>query len=143
VFKIGVNCFGIETAHVKSITKNSEGVRDKPFPVFADGIVGYDGRNVFPDKRVNKRRETEFIIASFKGKEFVIPIDEIIDIFHVAEKDITPIPAFAVKRMTKNFFQGVFAVGDKLVLILDVSGLLNYVVFDDSNENIPPLMGGT
>jgi len=27
--------------------------------------------------------------------------------------------------MAKNFFQGVFAVGEKLVLIVDVGGLLN------------------
>ena len=125
MFKIGINCFGIETAHVKSITKNSEEVKDKPFSDFADGLVDHDGRMVFSDKRVNKYSETEFIIVSFEGKEFVIPIDEIIDIFPVAEKDILPIPAFAVKRMAKNFFQGVFAVGDKLVLILDVGGLLN------------------
>ena len=122
VFKIGVNCFGIETAHVKSITKNSERVKDKPFPGFADGLVDY----VLPDKRIDKCRETEFIVASFDGDEFVIPIDEIIDIFPVAEKDILPIPAFAVRCMAKNFFQGVFAVGEKLVLILDVGGLLNF-----------------
>lgn len=125
MFKIGVNCFGIETAHVKSITKNSERVKDKPFPVFADGLVGYDGRKVFSDKRINKCRETEFIIASFEGNEFVIPIDEIVDIFQILEKDIMPIPAFAVRHMAKNFFQGVFAVGEKLVLILDVSKLLH------------------
>ena len=122
VFKIGVNCFGIETVHVKSITKNAERVKDKPFPCFADNLVDY----VFPDKRINKCRETEFIVASFEGDEFVIPIDEIIDIFPVAEKDILPIPAFAVRCMAKNFFQGVFAVGDKLVLIVDVGGLLNF-----------------
>ena len=123
MFKIGVNCFGIETAHVKSITKNSERVKDKPFPGFADGLVDY----VFPDKRVNKCRETEFIVASFEGDEFVIPIDEIeiVDIFQVLEKDIMPIPAFAVRHMAKNFFQGVFAVGEKLVLILDVRKLLH------------------
>ena len=121
VFKIGVNCFGIETAHVKSITKNSERVKDKSFPGFADGLVDY----VFPDKRVNKCRETEFIVASFEGDEFVIPIDEIVDIFQVLEKDIMPIPAFAVRHMAKNFFQGVFAVGEKLVLILDVRKLLH------------------
>ena len=122
VFKIGVNCFGIETAQVKSITKNAERVKDKLFPSFADGLVDY----VLPDKRIDKCRETEFIVASFEGDEFVIPIDEIIDIFPVAEKDILPIPAFAVRCMAKNFFQGVFAVGEKLVLILDVGGLLNF-----------------
>lgn len=121
MFKIGVSCFGIETAHVKFITKNSERVKDKPFPGFADGLVDY----VFPDKRVNKCRETECIVASFEGDEFVMPIDEIVDIFQVLEKDIMHIPAFAVRHMAKNFFQGVFAVGEKLVLILDVSKLLH------------------
>ncbi|MDO8140080.1 MAG: chemotaxis protein CheW [Candidatus Brocadiales bacterium] len=121
VFKIGVNCFGIETAHVKSITKNAERVRGKPFPGFADGLVDY----VFPDKKINKCREREFIIVSFGRDGFVMPIDGIVDIFQVLEKDIMPIPAFAVRHMAKKFFQGVFAVGEQLVLIVDVGGLLN------------------
>ena len=134
MFKIGANCFGIETAYVKSVIKNLEWVNSGSFREFADGFVEYNGRKVFvvnlerkfllkSDK--NKCCQTEFIVVSLEGDEFVMPIDEIIDIFPVAEKDILPIPAFALRYMPKNFFQGVFAVDEKLVLILDVSKLLH------------------
>ncbi len=177
VFKIGVTCFGIETAYVKSITKNLGWINDEPFPSFADGNVDYDGRKVLvidlgrkfvhktnvalkgtsdsevlpesPLTPFNKRglcdshllgewggeavrnekaaecHQMKFIVVSFKNDEFVIPIDEIVDIFQVSEKDILSIPAFAVRHISKNIFKGVFTIGDKLVLILDVGKLLN------------------
>jgi len=176
VFKIGANCFGIETAYVKSITKNLGWISDEPFPDFASGLVEYNGRKMLVidlekkfihkinvalkgtissenllkspqppfdkggfydsrllgkwgeevrNKRVEECHQIEFIVVSFKDGECVIPIDEIVDIFQVTEKDIMSIPAFAVRHMFKNFYKGVFAIGDKLVLILDVSKLLN------------------
>ncbi|HHT9138737.1 MAG TPA: chemotaxis protein CheW [Candidatus Wunengus sp. YC60] len=138
MFKIGPTCFGIETAYVKSITKNLESVCHEFPTALAEGkgIVGYDGRKICvvdlekrfftsTDKGIDTCHETEFIVVSFEGNGFAIPIGEIADIFQVSEKDISPIPAFAVRYMPRNFFKGVFAVGDKLILILDVGKLLN------------------
>jgi chemotaxis signal transduction protein len=177
VFKIGVTCFGIETAYVKSIIKNLGWINDEPFPDFADGNVDYDGRKVLVidlekkfihktnvalkgtrgsgvlpespqtpfdkgglcdshllgkwgeeevrDEKVAECHQIKFIVVSFKNDEFVIPIDEIVDIFQVSEKDILSIPAFAVRHVSKNIFKGVFAIGNKLVLILDIGKLLN------------------
>jgi chemotaxis signal transduction protein len=79
----------------------------------------------FSGEKIKKCQEVDFIVVSFKVGEFVMPIDEMLDTFQVSEKDILSIPAFAVRHMSKDFFKGVFAIGDKLVLILDVSKLLN------------------
>ena len=88
---------------------------------FKGGLMGI---NVFPDKRINKCRETEFIVVSLEDNEFVIPIDEVVDIFQIPEKDILSIPAFAVRHMPKDFFKGVFSnVDDKLILLLDIRKL--------------------
>ena len=174
VFKIEATCFGIETAYVKSITKNLGWINDEPFPDFADGNVDYDGRKVLvidlekkfihktnvalkgtsgsgvlpespldkwglcdshllgkwgEEKVMNEKvaecHQIKFIVVSFKNYEFVIPIDEIVDIFQVSEKDILSIPAFAVRHISKNIFKGVFAIGNKLVLILDAGKLLS------------------
>ena len=177
VFKIGVTCFGIETAYVKSITKNLGWINDEPFLDFADGHVDYDGRKVsvidlekkfiyktnvalkgtsgsgvllespqtpfdkgglcdshlfgkwgeeeVRDEKTDECHQIEFIVVSFKNEEFVIPIDEIVDIFQVSEKDILSIPAFVVRHISKNIFKGVFAIGNKLVLILDAGNLLS------------------
>ena len=114
VFKVGGICFGIETAYVNSIAKNLEWGKE------ARRII-----NVFSDEKTDACRQIEFVEVSFKGDVCVIPIDEVIDIFQVLEKDILPIPAFALRHMAKNFFQGVFDVGEKLVLILDVRKLLH------------------
>ena len=62
----------------------------------------------------------DFLLVSFQDGEFAIPIDEVINIFQISEKDIKPIPPFAVMYMSKNFFKGVFSADEKLVLLLDV-----------------------
>ncbi|MBI2469927.1 MAG: chemotaxis protein CheW [Planctomycetes bacterium] len=97
------------------------GNESQPESPFSKGR--HKGIDVFSDKRINACREKEFIVVSFEGHGFVIPIDEVGDIVQVSEKDILPIPVFAVRHMSKNFFKGVFAIGDKLALILDIGKL--------------------
>ena len=70
--------------------------------------------------KMEKCQWVDFILVSFQDGEFAIPIDEVIDIFQISEKNIKPIPLFAVKHMSKNFFKGVFSADEKLVLLLDV-----------------------
>lgn len=144
LFRIGATCFGIETTYVKSVAKNLGWVNDKPVPDFADGLVSCGGRTIgvidlkkqFSTKgevreiteytgRTDRLQEMECIIVSFGGNEFAIPIDETVDIFQVLEKDIASIPPYAEKGMSKKLFKGVSAVGNELVLVLDVSRFLN------------------
>ncbi len=141
LFRIGATCFGIETTYVKSVAKNLGWVNDKPVPDFADGLVSCGGRTIgvidlkkqFSTKDevreiaeyTDRLQEMECIIVSFGGNEFAIPIDETVDIFQVLEKDIASVPLYAEKGMSKKLFKGVSAIGDKLVLVLDVSRFLN------------------
>lgn len=152
VFKIGVACLGIETLYIKTVTKNLEWSTNEEYLNFDDGIVPYNNRKVFiinlekrffyktkislrgaqkekiypfSDKQTEKNCMFDFIVVSFKNNEFMIPIDEVIDIFQISEKDITPIPLFAKKHMHKNFFKGVFRINEKLFLLLDIGHFLN------------------
>ena len=128
VIKIGTECFGIETAYVKTVTKNLIWPDHEHYPDFASDIVEYEGRKVVVvdlGMKTEKCRWSDFIVVSCKDGEFVMLIDEVIDIFQVSEKDIIPIPVFAEKNMSENFFKGVFSKGNTLVLLLDVSKLLN------------------
>lgn len=70
--------------------------------------------------KMEKCRWVDFLLVSFQDGEFAIPIDEVINIFQISEKDIKPIPPFAVMYMSKKFFKGVFSADEKLVLLLDV-----------------------
>ncbi|MBM4056470.1 MAG: hypothetical protein FJ264_17755 [Planctomycetes bacterium] len=136
VFKIGATCFGIETAYVKTVTKNLEGVYAEPLSGIGVGIAGYDGQKICmfdlekkffgsTDIGLDACHDAEFIVVSFEGNGFAIPIDGTADIVQVSENDILPIPAFAVRYMAKNIFKGVIVLGDKLVLVLNVGRLFN------------------
>ena len=78
---------------------------------------------IFLEKRAEKCREADFIVVSCKNRACAIPVDEVMDIFQVVEKDIVPIPSFAAKAMSKNFFRGVFPLNNILILLLDVGKL--------------------
>ena len=70
--------------------------------------------------KMEKYRWVDFLLVSFQGGEFAIPIDAVINIFQISEKEIKPIPPFAVMYMSNNFFKGVFSADEKLVLLLDI-----------------------
>lgn len=116
VFRVGETYFGLETSFVRAITKNI--VRT------GNDVAEYLGQKIgvvdLLEKRTESNQDTDFIVVIGKNKEWVIPVDEIKDIFHVVEKDIAPIPPFAAKGMKKNFFRGVFPISNDLVLLLDV-----------------------
>lgn len=117
VFKTGDTCSGIDTSYVRVITKNPEWA--------GNTVVEYDGQKAHVINPFHKREETfhgaDFIVVSCKGRNFVMPIGEVVDIYQVMEKDISPIPLLVKKTIPKNLFQGVFCVNDTLVLLLDVS----------------------
>lgn len=79
--------------------------------------------------KMEKCRWVDFLLVSFQDGEFAIPIDEVINIFQISEKDIKPIPPFAVMYMSKNFFKGVFSADDKLVLLLDVGNFFKHETY--------------
>lgn len=150
VFKIGATSFGIESVCIKSINKGP-GYRDEHRSASEDGVVEYGGRKLavidikkrfFPDtdgalrdrevghiaglsgERDGKYREVKHIIVSPDGDEFVIVVDEVVDIHCLSMQDVKAIPPFALKYMPDNLFKGAFGVKDELVLMLDVSKLL-------------------
>ncbi len=119
VFRVEEAYFGLETSYVRAITKNITWTDN--------GAVEYKGQKIcvvdFLEKRAEKCREADFVVVSCKGRECVIPVDEVMDIFQVVEKDIVPIPSFAAKAMSRNFYSGVFLLNNIMILLLDVGKL--------------------
>ncbi len=125
VFKTNGFHFGIDTTSVRSVSKNLTVVND----AFSSGpsgrFVEIDGRKTpvvdFLNAGVEKNWWTHFIMVSFANNEWVIPIDEVIDIFQVEEKDILHIPVFVEKHLSMQLFRGVFNMKDTLIFMLDVN----------------------
>lgn len=131
VFKTGEICFGIETIYVKSIKENLTLTDSGHCPDFAKGVVAFEGRKVFvidvSAKNAEKHCWVDFIVVSCEGSELVVPVDEVIEIFHIFGKDIMPIPAFAEKKISRNIFKGVVRIEDRLILMLDMDKLFNLI----------------
>ncbi|HHT9110405.1 MAG TPA: chemotaxis protein CheW [Candidatus Brocadiaceae bacterium] len=131
VFKTNGFYFGIDTAYVLSVSKNPTVVNDAFSSVPSDRFVEIDGRKTpvvdFLNAGAEKNWLTHFIMVSFSDNEWVIPIDEVIDIFQVAEKDILHIPVFVEKHLSRQLFLGVFSMKDTLILMLDVNRVFSCV----------------
>lgn len=131
VFKKKGFCFGIDTAYVRSIVKNPMVFNAASSPGHSDRFVEINGRKTpvidFLDAGEEKNWLPHFIMVSFSDNEWVIPIDEVIDVFQVMEKDILHIPVFVEKYLPKHVFLGVFTTKDTLMLMLDVNRLFSLV----------------
>ena len=132
VFEIGKVRFGIETMHVKNVIKRPDWINTEHFPNFTGGIVECYGQKMvvlnFSDEKLDKELWNDFIVVSFKNIKYILPTEKIIDIFQIPEKDIAPIPLYAVRNLSEDFFKGVFPVDDKLILILDVSKFSSFEI---------------
>ncbi|MFO0793075.1 MAG: chemotaxis protein CheW [Candidatus Brocadiaceae bacterium] len=125
VFKINGFYFGIDTTYARSVSKNLTVVNDAFSSGPSDRFVEIDGRKTpvvdFLNTGMEKNWWTHFIMVSFSDNEWAIPIDEVIDILQVAEKDILHIPIFAGKYLSRQLFRGVFNMKDTLIFMLDVN----------------------
>ena len=139
VFKTDGFYFGIDTTYVRSVSKNLTVFND----AFSSGTPGrfveIDGRKTpvvdFLNAGAEKNWLTHSIMVSFSDNEWVIPIDEVIDIFQVAEKDILHIPIFVEKHLSRQLFLGVFNMKDTLILMLDVNRFFSRVNFLQTKTN--------
>lgn len=125
VIKIKEAYFGIETPYVRSVIQNPPWSTNKPFSNFRNDSATYNGRKIFLVHSLNENdkeyRWLSFVEVSLDKNEYVIPVHEIVNIFRVSENTIMPIPPFAKRHLSKNFFTGVICVDSKLLLMLDIS----------------------
>jgi chemotaxis signal transduction protein len=133
VMKIGLICIGIETRYVHTVTRDIVSGSGESAPVVAGYVKQCNdknlpvidfGKNIFPaavsGNAGNEKDWVEYVVLHANGYECAVVVGEVVDVYRISEGDIAAIPLFALKRMSGNFFKGVFRINDGLALMLDV-----------------------
>ena len=130
--EVGENTYGIDIAKVQGIEKNLEIVPVPNVDELVEGIVNLRGivvpvlslhRKLHVESKTNTR-ETNYIITKL-GDLFVgFRVDAVAEIVEIPEKDFMEVPTIVSNENT-SYIDSIIRVNKKLVLVLDVEGILN------------------
>lgn len=130
--EVGENTYGIDIAKVQGIEKNLEIVPVPNVDELVEGITNLRGQ-VVPIISLHHKLhvdsnlrggEMNYIITKI-GELFVgFRVDAVAEIVEVPEKDFLPVPMIVSNENT-SYIDSIIQVNKKLVLVLDVEGILN------------------
>lgn len=130
--EVGENTYGIDIAKVQGIEKDLEIVPVPNVDELVEGIANLRGivvpvlslhRKLHVEPRL-QNRETNYIITKL-GDLFVgFRVDAVAEIVEIPEKDFMQVPTIVSNENT-SYIDSIIQVNKKLVLVLDVEGILN------------------
>lgn len=130
--EVGENTYGIDIAKVQGIEKNLEIVPVPNVAELVEGITNLRG-NVVPIISLHRKlhvdpklqgREMNYIITKIGELCVGFRVDAVAEIVEIPEKDFLPVPMIVSNEDT-SYIDSIIQVNKKLVLVLDVEGILN------------------
>ncbi|MCR4435484.1 MAG: chemotaxis protein CheW [Clostridiales bacterium] len=133
IFNLNGEDFGVEITQVKEIIKPMEIFKVPDTPEFIEGLINLRGKvhTIF-----NLRRRlglpvkefddgTKIIIVSVNSMLVGFIVDEVNEIVRVGEEHIEGTPE-AITSLNKRYLSGVAKIGERIVLLLDLSNVLSF-----------------
>lgn len=137
LFSLGTGNYGIPIENVFEIKKMGDITVVPKAPKFIEGVINLRG-NVIPVIDLRKRfgmdkvemtKKTKTIIVEVKKRQFGLIVDAVAEVVTLNNSQIEPsLPT--VSGLKAEFINGIGKLEDKLVIILDITRILQ------SNEDI-------
>lgn len=130
--QVGNNMYGMDIAKVQGIEKNLEIVSVPNVSGLVEGIANLRGI-VVPILSLHKKlhvapqpnlTEENYIITKIDGLFVGFRVDAVAEIVEVSEQEFMPVPVIIANDDTR-YIDSIIRVNDKLILVLDVEGILN------------------
>ena len=130
--QVGNNMYGMDIAKVQGIEKNLEIVSVPNVSGLVEGIANLRGI-VVPILSLHKKlhvapqpnlTEENYIITKIDGLFVGFRVDAVAEIVEVSEQEFMPVPVIIANDDTR-YIVSIIRVNDKLILVLDVEGILN------------------
>lgn len=132
VFRLKEQVYGVDINHVLEIIR-AAGVTAIPgAPAFVEGVINLRGR-VIPVIDLARRlglgttgrsENTRIIIVEVGGATAGMVVDGVSEVLRLSPDDIQPPPAM-VAGVSAAFLQGIALVGERLVILLDVTRIFH------------------
>lgn len=128
---VGGNTYGIDIEHVQGIEKQLNITPVPNSPGLIEGIVNLRDR-VIPIFSLHKKfgletkgitENTKYIIVKIDDLLLAFCVDMVAEIVEVSEDKFLPMPSVVNSEET-NYIDSIVRVNDKLVIVLDVHGVL-------------------
>jgi purine-binding chemotaxis protein CheW len=132
VFELANECYGVDIAAVESIIKMQAITVVPHAPAFVEGVTNLRG-SVLPVVDLRKRfglpavegsRNTRIIVVTIHDIKVGMTVDAVSEVLRVSEEAIEPTPPM-VMTVDSSFITGIAKVGDRLVILLDLSKVLS------------------
>lgn len=131
LFSLGKGSYGIPIENVFEIKKMEEITVVPKAPKFIEGVINLRG-NVVPVVDLRKRfgmdkaevtKKTKIIIVDVKKRQFGLIVDAVAEVVTLSNDQIEPsLPT--VSGLKAEFINGIGKLNDKLIIILDISRIL-------------------
>lgn len=132
IFELGEEYYGVNIATVESIIKPQAITKMPQAPAFVEGITNLRGqvipvidlRKRFALSTVEETKDTRIIVVAIETVTAGIIVDAVTEVLRVSDDAIELTPAM-VSAVDAAFITGIAKVGDQLIVLLDLSKILN------------------
>jgi purine-binding chemotaxis protein CheW len=131
VFDLGGEHYGVDIAAVEGIIKLQAITSVPHAPAFIEGVTNLRGK-VLPVIDLRRRfklpaeapsKETRIAVVEMRGTTIGMIVDGVSQVLRVPEEAIEP-PSPIVMTIDSAFIRGIAKVGDRLIIVLDLSQIL-------------------
>lgn len=132
VFRLGKEEYGVNIMQVQEIGPYEEPVKVPNTPDFVEGVMNLRG-SVIPVLSLKKRfnikgqeltENTRTIVINFVDKQIAFIVDDASEVLTLDTADIQETPEI-IAGVERKYITGIGKRGDRLLIILDLSFLLN------------------
>src|SRR5262249_17355112 len=130
-FRIGNEEFAIDIMRIKQIIHPLRITRVPKAPRFVEGVVEQRGA-ILPIVDLRKRfdapaelgQSSKYIIVSLEGRLVGLVVDSVSQVLRVPRGALLPPPELGFGMGTSPFFSGVYHLGNRIIMILDLDQIL-------------------
>ncbi len=132
VFDLGGEHYGIDIAAVEAIIKLQLITSVPRAPAFIEGVTNLRGK-VLPVVDLRRRfnlplgttsKETRIVVVEMNGATVGMIVDGVSEVLQVSDEAVEP-PSPIVMTIDSAFIRGIAKVGERLIILLDLSQVLN------------------
>lgn len=131
-FELADEEYALDISAVQEIVRMSSVTRVPRAPAFVEGVINLRGK-IVPVLDLRKRfgmtpieptKATRIIIVEIAGKTVGLLVDGVREVLRLSSDAIEPTPDLVSSDLDAAFLRGVGKLGDRLILLLELSRLL-------------------
>jgi purine-binding chemotaxis protein CheW len=132
IFELANEFYGVDIFSVESIIKMQAITVMPHAPSFVEGVTNLRG-SVLPVIDLRKRfnlpgqanpKESRIVVADMRGTKVGMIVDSVSEVQRILEESIEPPPPM-VASVDSAFIKGIAKLGDRLIILLDISKVLS------------------